>query len=105
MTVLPATGTSGPVDQLGGDFQHDRTELVRVVDLVEVEHAGRVRCLYPKTALKRAVRTMLIPVPRIPRGGQPPREGPIGGRALRDTELPTWCGDVIRSVLAGQAAA
>jgi hypothetical protein len=45
---------------------------------------------YPKTVLKSAVRTMLVPVPEISRGGQP----------VRDTELLTWCGEVIRSVLA-----
>jgi hypothetical protein len=43
---------------------------------------------------------MLVPVPRITRGGQPPRDKVIGGQRLRDTELLTWCGEVIRSVLA-----
>ena len=51
----------------------------------------RVQRLYPKTVLKPAVRTMLIPVPRT---------AAIGGQPLRDTELLTWCGEVIRSVLA-----
>ncbi|MGH3288809.1 MAG: TRCF domain-containing protein, partial [Streptosporangiaceae bacterium] len=60
----------------------------------------RVQRLYPKTVLKSAVRTMLIPVPKIPRGGQPPRDTAIGGQPLRDTELLTWCGEVVRSVLA-----
>ena len=45
----------------------------------------------PKTVLKPAVRTMLISVPRT---------AAIGGQPLRDTELLTWCGEVIRSVLA-----
>jgi hypothetical protein len=44
---------------------------------------------------------MLLPVPKIPRGGQPQRDTAIGGYLLRDTELLTWCGEVIRSVLAG----
>jgi transcription-repair coupling factor (superfamily II helicase) len=51
----------------------------------------RVQRLYPKTVLKPAVRTMLIPVPRT---------AAIGGQPLRDTELLTWCGEVVRSVLA-----
>ena len=51
----------------------------------------RVQRLYPKTVLKPAVRTMLVPVPRT---------AAIGGQPLRDTELLAWCGEVIRSVLA-----
>jgi transcription-repair coupling factor (superfamily II helicase) len=60
----------------------------------------RVQRLYPKTILKSAVRTMLVPVPKIPRGGQPQRDTSFGGQPLRDTDLLTWCGEVIRSVLA-----
>ncbi len=63
----------------------------------------RVQRLYPKTVLKPAVRTMLVPVPKIPRDGQPPRGTAIGGPPLRDTELLAWCGEVIRSVLADLA--
>ncbi len=51
----------------------------------------RVQRLYPKTVLKPAVRTMLVPVPKT---------APIGGQPLRDTALLAWCGEVIRSVLA-----
>jgi transcription-repair coupling factor (superfamily II helicase) len=51
----------------------------------------RVQRLYPKTILKSAVRTMLVPAPKT---------AAIGGQPVRDTELLTWCGDVIRSVLA-----
>jgi transcription-repair coupling factor (superfamily II helicase) len=51
----------------------------------------RVQRLYPKTVLKPAVHTMLVPVPKT---------AAIGGQPLRDTELLTWCGEVIRSVLA-----
>ena len=51
----------------------------------------RVQRLYPKTVLKPAVRTMLVPVPRT---------APIGGQPLRDTELLAWCGEVVRSILA-----
>ncbi len=54
----------------------------------------RVQRLYPKTVLKPAVRTMLVPVPKT---------APIGGQPLRDTELLAWCGEVIRSVLADLA--
>jgi transcription-repair coupling factor (superfamily II helicase) len=52
----------------------------------------RVRRLYPRTVLKPAVRTMLVPVPGT---------AAAGGRPLRDTELLAWCGQVIGSVLAG----
>jgi transcription-repair coupling factor (superfamily II helicase) len=54
----------------------------------------RVQRLYPKTLLKPAVRTMLVPVPKsgASRGG-------FGGEPLRDTELLAWCAEVIRSVL------
>jgi transcription-repair coupling factor (superfamily II helicase) len=51
----------------------------------------RVQRLYPKTVLKSAVRTMLVPVPKT---------AAFGGQPLRDTELLTWCGEVVRSVLA-----
>jgi transcription-repair coupling factor (superfamily II helicase) len=50
-----------------------------------------VRRLYPKTVLKSAVRTMLVPMPKT---------AVIGRQPVRDTELLTWCGEVIRSVLA-----
>ncbi|WP_300607645.1 transcription-repair coupling factor [Trebonia sp.] len=52
----------------------------------------RVQRLYPKTVLKPAVRTMLVPVPKT---------ATFGGEPLRDTELLAWCAEVIRSVLSG----
>jgi transcription-repair coupling factor (superfamily II helicase) len=52
--------------------------------------------LYPKTVLKPAVRTMLVPVPKT---------APIGGQPLQDTELLAWSGQVIRSVLADMPGA
>ena len=55
--------------------------------------------MYPKTVVEPVVRTMLVPVPEIPRGGQPPGDTAMGGQRLRDTELLTWCGEVIQSVL------
>jgi transcription-repair coupling factor (superfamily II helicase) len=54
----------------------------------------RVQRLYPKTVLKPTVRTMLVPVPKT---------AAFGGQPLRDTELLTWCGEVVRSVLADLA--
>jgi transcription-repair coupling factor (superfamily II helicase) len=54
----------------------------------------RVQRLYPKTILKPAVRTMLVPVPKTGASG-----GGFGGEPLRDTELLAWCAEVIRSVL------
>ncbi|MGH3265140.1 MAG: transcription-repair coupling factor, partial [Trebonia sp.] len=54
----------------------------------------RVQRLYPKTLLKPAVRTMLVPVPKsgASRGG-------FGGEPLRDAELLAWCAEVVRSIL------
>jgi hypothetical protein len=43
---------------------------------------------------------MLVPVLKIPRGGQPQRDTAIGGQPPRDTKLLAWRGEVIRSVLA-----
>ena len=60
----------------------------------------RVQRLYPKTVLKPAVRTMLVPVPKTAARGGTPQSSTVGGQPLRDTELLTWCGEVIRSVLA-----
>jgi transcription-repair coupling factor (superfamily II helicase) len=54
----------------------------------------RVQRLYPKTLLKPAVRTMLVPVPKSGASS-----GGFGGQPLRDTELLAWCAEVIRSVL------
>ena len=56
--------------------------------------------MYPKTVVEPVVRTMLVPVSEISRGGQPPGDTAMGGQPLRDTELLTWCGEVIQSVLA-----
>jgi transcription-repair coupling factor (superfamily II helicase) len=54
----------------------------------------RVQRLYPKTLLKPAVRTMLVPVPKSGASS-----GGFGGEPLRDIELLAWCAEVIRSVL------
>ncbi len=74
--------------------QHIRFTPVVLPDSREV----RVQRLYPKTVLKPAVRTMLVPVPRVPRGAQPPRDT-AGKPPLRDAELLAWCAEVIQSVL------
>jgi transcription-repair coupling factor (superfamily II helicase) len=81
--------------------QHIRFAPVELPDSRQV----RVQRLYPKTVLKPAVRTMLVPVPRTARGGTPHSGTAIGGQPLRDTELLTWCGEVVRSVLADLPAA
>ncbi len=61
----------------------------------------RVQRLYPRTVLKTAVRTMLVPVPRYNLGGgSAPQAASFGGQPLRDTELLAWCAEVVRSVLA-----
>jgi transcription-repair coupling factor (superfamily II helicase) len=79
---------------------------------VELPDSRQVRLarLYPKTLLKPAVRTMLVPVPKSGAvgsrsgGGPGPSSGPasragFGGEPLRDTELLAWCAEVVRSVL------
>ena len=76
--------------------QHIRFAPVELPDSRQV----RVQRLYPKTVLKPAVHAMLVPAPRIPRGGQPPGDTAVGAQPLRDRGLLAWCGEVIRSVLA-----
>jgi len=65
--------------------QHIRFTPVVLPDSREV----RVQRLYPKTVLKPAVRTMLVPAPK----------GAAGRPPLRDGDLLAWCGEVIQSVL------
>ena len=76
--------------------QHIRFAPVELPDSRQV----RVQRLYPKTVLKPTVHAMLVPAPRIPRGGQSARDTAVGGKPLQDRELLAWCGEVIRSVLA-----
>jgi transcription-repair coupling factor (superfamily II helicase) len=75
---------------------------------VELPDSRQVRLarLYPKTLLKPAVRTMLVPVPKSGAVGSRPGAGSgrasgasFGGEPLRDTELLAWCAEVVRSVL------
>jgi transcription-repair coupling factor (superfamily II helicase) len=85
--------------------------------------AVRVQRLYPRTLLKPAVRTMLVPVPKAgmrpaSRGGDGSRGSgrscagasvtPIGAPSMRDDELLAWCeeliGEIFDEQLAGQPA-
>ena len=58
----------------------------------------RVERLYPKTVLKPAMRNMLVPVPRAGSGRRPGQPAPPGAPLLRDTELLTWCGQLIEAI-------
>jgi transcription-repair coupling factor (superfamily II helicase) len=76
----------------------------------------RVQRLYPRTLLKPAVRTMLVPVPkadgaRAGSGRSAPARSAVslGAPPLRDQELLVWCEELIDAVLgdvdvAGQQA-
>jgi len=70
----------------------------------------RVQRLYPRTLLKPAVRTMLVPVPKADgaRAGvgrsAPARSAvSLGAPPLRDQELLAWCEELIEAVLGGTA--
>ncbi|HEY1643263.1 MAG TPA: transcription-repair coupling factor [Streptosporangiaceae bacterium] len=67
----------------------------------------RVQRLYPRTLLKPAVRTMLVPVPRARSGSARAGTGQtvsLGAPPLRDTDLLAWCEELIESVLSDAAA-
>jgi transcription-repair coupling factor (superfamily II helicase) len=59
----------------------------------------RVQRLYPRTVLKPAVRTMLVPVPKAAPGSSgraaASRTATIGGQPLRDREMLAWCTELI----------
>ncbi len=75
----------------------------------------RVQRLYPRTLLKPAVRTMLVPVPKV--GSRPSSRGsgagrqstsagsasPLGAPPLRDGELLAWCEELVDTVFGGDA--
>jgi transcription-repair coupling factor (superfamily II helicase) len=65
----------------------------------------RVQRLYPRTLLKPAVRTMLVPVPKA--DGAPAGSGrsvvSLGAPPLRDQELLAWCEELIEAALGGIA--
>jgi transcription-repair coupling factor (superfamily II helicase) len=58
----------------------------------------RVARLYPKTVIKPAVRTMLVPVPRVGPGARPSAPAPPGAPLLRDQELLAWCARLVEAV-------
>ena len=69
----------------------------------------RVQRLYPRTMLKPAVRTMLVPVPKAGAGrtqgsGRQAPAVQLGAQPLRDQELLTWCRELVESVLGGLEA-
>ncbi|MEY9213818.1 transcription-repair coupling factor [Thermobifida halotolerans] len=49
----------------------------------------RLRRLYPKSILKNATHTLLVPVPKA---------GGIGGKQLRDRELLRWCSELVEAI-------
>ncbi|GAA2081089.1 transcription-repair coupling factor [Actinomadura alba] len=59
---------------------------------VELPDSKQVRLqrLYPKSLLKPAQRTLLVPAPKT---------APLGGRPLRDQELLAWCTDLVEALL------
>jgi len=73
----------------------------------------RVQRLYPRTLIKPAVRTMLVPVPKAVPGSSAPAAAPgasrgrsaasgpqtvIGGQPLRDRDMLAWCTGLIDAV-------
>jgi transcription-repair coupling factor (superfamily II helicase) len=61
------------------------------VDLPESAQL-RLQRLYPKSLVKDAVRTILVPKPMTAR---------VGGKPLRDTAVLQWASDLIRAVMLG----
>ncbi|MBE3000252.1 transcription-repair coupling factor [Nocardiopsis sp. HNM0947] len=59
-----------------------------VADLRESQEL-RLRRMYPKTVVKEATKTLLVPVPKA---------GGIGGKPLRDLELLKWCTDFVSAI-------
>jgi transcription-repair coupling factor (superfamily II helicase) len=81
------------------------------VDLPDSKQV-RVQRLYPRTLLKPAVRTMLVPVPKVAPGTRAgsgsARAGTgqtvsLGAPPLRDTGLLAWCEELIETVLGDTA--
>jgi transcription-repair coupling factor (superfamily II helicase) len=64
------------------------------VDLPESAQL-RLQRLYPKSLVKDALHTILVPKPMTAR---------VGGQPLRDTAVLQWASDLIRSVLLGSVA-
>ncbi len=66
---------------------------------VELPESGQLRLqrLYPKSVVKAAVRTVLVPRPRA--SGEARGGAPIGAQPLRDRELLTWATRLVADVL------
>jgi transcription-repair coupling factor (superfamily II helicase) len=56
----------------------------------------RLQRLYPKSILKPATQTLLVPVPKT---------APLGGRPLRDQDLLKWCSDLVEALFLEPAVA
>jgi transcription-repair coupling factor (superfamily II helicase) len=93
------------ITQQGGNIRFSPVELP---DSRQV----RVQRLYPRTLLKPAVRTMLVPVPKAAPGTRPgsgsTRAGTgqtvsIGAPPLRGADLLAWCEELIEAVLGDSA--
>jgi len=59
---------------------------------VQLPESGQMRLtrLYPRTLVKPAVRTIVVPRPAT---------APMGGTPLRDTDLLSWAADLVKAVL------
>jgi transcription-repair coupling factor (superfamily II helicase) len=59
---------------------------------VELAESAQLRLqrLYPRTVIKNAVRTILVPRPRT---------APVGGQPLKDEDLLGWCREVVDTVI------
>ena len=59
---------------------------------VALPESGQMRLtrLYPRTVVKPAVRTIVVPRPAT---------APLGGQPLRDTDLLSWAADLVNAVL------
>jgi transcription-repair coupling factor (superfamily II helicase) len=93
------------ITQQGGNIRFSPVELP---DSRQV----RVQRLYPRTLLKPAVRTMLVPVPKAAPGTSPgsgsTRAGTgqtvsLGAPPLRGADLLAWCEELIEAVLGDSA--
>jgi transcription-repair coupling factor (superfamily II helicase) len=64
---------------------------------VDLPESGRLRLqrLYPRTLVKEATRTILVPRPKTK---------PVGGQPIRDAELLAWAREVVDTVLDRPAA-
>jgi transcription-repair coupling factor (superfamily II helicase) len=64
---------------------------------VELPESAQLRLqrLYPKSLVKDAVHTILVPKPMTAR---------VGGKPLRDTAVLQWASDLIRAVLLDSVA-